>query len=137
MAWRISAPGAGRQHQRHHAHDEGKAGHQDGAQPQPGGMDGGLDGFLAADLQLAGEFHDQDGVLAGQPDQHEQADLGEDVVVAARQPDTGDGAEQAHRHDQDDRQRQEQAFILGGQHQEDQQHAERKTSSAVSPARIC
>ena len=34
--------------------------------------------------------------------------------------------EQAHRHDQDDRQRQEQAFILGGQHQEDQQHADRK-----------
>ncbi len=32
----------------------------------------------------------------------------------------GDRAEQAHRHDQDDGQRQRPAFVLGRQHQEDQ-----------------
>ena len=80
----------------------------------------------ALDLQLARELDDQDRVLAGQPDQHEQADLSEDVVVAAREPHAGDRREQAHRHDQDDRERQEQAFILRRQHQEDEQHAERE-----------
>ena len=34
--------------------------------------------------------------------------------------DAADGAEQTQRHDQDDRQRQEQAFVLGRQDQEDQ-----------------
>ena len=41
-----------------------------------------------------------------QPDEHDQADLREDIVVAAGEPDAGDGEEQAHRHDQDDGERQ-------------------------------
>ena len=83
--------GAGGGHQRNHAHDEGKAGHQDGTQPEARGMDGGLHGILATDFQFAGKLHDQDRVLAGQTDQHEQPDLGEHVVVAPGQPNAGDG----------------------------------------------
>ena len=35
-----------------------------------------------AEFELAREFHDQDGILRRQADQHDQADLREDVVVA-------------------------------------------------------
>jgi hypothetical protein len=88
-------------------------------------------------LALAGELDDQDRVLARQADQHDQADLGEDVVVAAGQPHAGDRGQQAHRHDQDHRQRQGPAFVLRRQHQEHQQHAQREHQIAVLPARIC
>src|SRR3546814_10351074 len=49
------------------------------------------------EFELAGELHDKDGILRGQPDQHDEADLREDIVVAVRQPDAGHGRQQAHR----------------------------------------
>ena len=52
--------------------------------------------------------------------------LREDVVVAMREPHTQHGGKQAHRHDQDHGQRQRQAFVLCGEHQEHQQHADRE-----------
>ena len=72
------------------------------------------------------ELDDQDRVLAGQPRQHEEADLREDVVVAAGQPHAGDRAEQRHRHDQDHDQRQRPALVLRRQHHVDEQHAQRE-----------
>ena len=83
-------------------------------------------GGPALHVELARELDDQDRVLAGQADQHEEADLREDVVVALGEPHAGDGAEQAHRHDQDDRERQRPALVLRRQHQEHEQHAERE-----------
>ena len=62
-------------------------------------------------LFVLGEFDDQNCVLAREADQHDQADLREDVVVAAFEPDAGDGEQQAHRHDQDDRERQAETFV--------------------------
>ena len=50
---------------------------------------------LAFVLALPGELDDQDRVLAGEPREHEEADLREDVVVAAGQPDAGDRARAA------------------------------------------
>ena len=41
------------------------------------------------------------------------------------EPDAGDGKEQAHRYDENDRQRQAEAFVLRGQHQEHKQDAQR------------
>ena len=38
----------------------------------------------------------------------------------------GDGRQQAHRHDEDDRERQREALVLRGEHQEDEQHAQRE-----------
>ncbi len=77
-------------------------------------------------LALPGELDDEDRVLAREPRQHQEADLGENVVVAAGQPDAADRREQGHRHDQDHRERQRQALVLRGQHAVDEQHAERK-----------
>jgi hypothetical protein len=45
--------------------------------------------FFITVLDLLGELDNQDGVLAGQADQHHQADLREDVVVHLHQPDAG------------------------------------------------
>ena len=81
-------------------------------------------------VQLAGILDHEDGVLARQTDQHDQADLHEDVHVALRVQDARNGAEQAERHDQDHRQRQRPALIQGGQRHEhaddgQQEHVDR------------
>ena len=62
-------------------------------------------------LFALGEFDDQDGVLARQADQHDESDLREDVVVAALEPHARDGEQQAHRHDENDGQRQAETFV--------------------------
>jgi len=54
---------AGRHHQRQHAEDKRKRRHQDRAQPQPAGLDHGLQPLAALVLDVAGEFDDQDRVL--------------------------------------------------------------------------
>ena len=64
-------------------------------------------------------------VLAREADEHDQADLREDVVVAAFEPDAGDGEQQTHRHDQNDGERQAETFVLRGEHEEHEQQAER------------
>ena len=64
--------------------------------------------------------------LAARPIKHDQADLGEDVVVHLHQPDPRDRRQQAHGDDQNDRQRQRPAFILRRQHQEHEDHRQRE-----------
>src|ERR1044071_8319001 len=51
-------------------------------------------------LELAGELDDQNGVLGGEADQHDETDLGQDVVVLAAQDHAADRRNQAHGHDQ-------------------------------------
>ncbi|MNP32767.1 hypothetical protein D3C76_1259680 [compost metagenome] len=77
-------------------------------------------------FQFVGEFDDQDRVFAGQPHQHHEADLGEQVVVATGQPYAGDRRQNAHGHDQQYRKRQAQALVLRGEHEEHQQHRQRQ-----------
>ena len=62
-----------------------------------GGFDGGVEDAEAFFAQLLGELDDQDRVLAGEADQHDQADLAVDVVFLAAQSLRADGAEQRHR----------------------------------------
>ena len=64
--------------------------------------------------------------FAAKPHQHHEADLGQDVDVLPHDPHADGRGQQAHRHDQDDRERQAPAAILRRQHQEDEQHADRK-----------
>ena len=109
-AWRSSAPAPIAHTSGDDAEDEGERGHQDRPQPQPRRLDRRLDAVAALVLELLGELDDQDRVLGRQPDQHDEADLREDVVVLPAQDDADDRREQAHRHDQDDRQRQRQAL---------------------------
>lgn len=56
---------------------------------QPGGLDGGVvDGETLGLALFLGEFHDQDGVLGRQPDEHDQPDLGVEIHI---QPGGADG----------------------------------------------
>jgi hypothetical protein len=119
---------AGREHERQHAHDERERGHQDRPQPHPRRLERRAHRVVRRllHLQLPRELDDQDRVLAREPHQHEQRDLREDVVVAAGEPHPGDREQQAHRHDQDDRERQLEALVLRGQDEEHEQHAQRE-----------
>ena len=77
--------------QRENAENESKGSHQNRAQSEAAGFDGGGEAvFLIAILDLLGELDDQDGVLAGKPDEHDETDLREDVVVHRAQPDAAD-----------------------------------------------
>ncbi|KIU01443.1 hypothetical protein QU38_01600, partial [Staphylococcus aureus] len=116
----------GREDQRQHAHDERHRRHQDRPQPQPARFDRGPDRRAPGEFELAREFDDQDGVLGRQAHQHDQADLGEHVVVPLRQPDPEHRGQEPHRHDHDDRERQRQALIERGEHQEHQQDRQRE-----------
>src|SRR5471032_757074 len=116
--------GAVRRHHRQHAHDESDRRHQNRTQTHAARFDRRFDDAASLHLQFTREFHDQDRVLGRQADQHHQADLREDVVVAAGQPHADQRRQDADRDNQDDRQRQRQAFVLRGQHQEHQQHAD-------------
>src|SRR5580704_15528878 len=80
---RMAAGGAraGADGQRQHAEDEGKRGHDDRTEAQPGGFDRGVVGREPLLVTLRGELDDQDGVLGRQPNQRYQADLEVDVVV--------------------------------------------------------
>ncbi len=90
-------------------------------------MGGALGGVAMAEAVLLGlprELDDQDRVLGRQADQHDKADLRQDIIVHAHQIDAQDRCQQTHRHDQDHRQRQDHAFILRGEQQEDEQHGQ-------------
>ena len=122
-------------HERQHAEDEGEGGHEDRAQPHPGGFGRRLEAVLAMLLVLARELDDQDGVLGRQADQHDEADLGEDIHVHAAEQEPADGGKQAHGHDENDGERQRPALILRGEQAETRTPREAaKTKIAVLPA---
>ncbi len=75
---------------------------------------------------MFGEFDNEDGIFGGKTDEHNESDLGEDVIVLAAQPDATDGGEQAHRNNEDDGHGHAPAFVLGGEDQEDEDDAEGK-----------
>ena len=69
---------------------------------------------------FARNLNDEDRILAGQADKHDEADLRENRHFHAREPQADQRAEQTHRHDQDHGQRQRPAFVLGRQHEKDE-----------------
>src|SRR2546427_10012225 len=62
-----------------------------------------------------GELDDQDGVLGGQADHHDQSDLGEHVQLEPAEPERAEGAEDGDRRAQQDAERPRPALVLGGQ----------------------
>src|SRR5579863_8399578 len=54
--------------QRQTADDEGEGGHDDGAEAEAGRIERRVADTLAALVVHFGEFHDEDGVLGGEPD---------------------------------------------------------------------
>src|SRR5207302_9119620 len=87
---------------------------------------GGETVFLVAVLNSFREFDDEDGVLASESDEHNEADLGEDVVLHRAEPDTVDRAEQTHRDNENDCERQRPAFVKGREQKKNEQNAERE-----------
>ena len=72
-------------------------------------------------LPLPCELHDENRVFRGQANQHHEADLGKDVDRHAPEGQAGGRCQEAHRHDQHDRQRQLPALVLRHQHEEDEE----------------
>src|SRR6266446_7261902 len=129
---------AGRPNQWYDTENEGERRHQDRSKPQPRGSDGRGPAVTAPVLQLLGELDDQDRILRRKTNQHDEADLGEDVVILSPQEHAGDRGDEAHRHDEDHRQRQGQALILSGQNQKYENHRqhEGKDRSIARPKRL-
>src|SRR5207244_11048498 len=109
------------------AKNERKGGHQDRAQSETAGFDRGRETvFLIAILDLLRELDDQDGVFAGETDQHDKTDLSEDVVFHRTQPDTVTRAEQTNRDDKNDGERQRPTFVKRREQKENEEDAERE-----------
>src|SRR5712675_3653574 len=73
--------GAGREPERHATEDKGKGGHQDGSQTKPRALECRVEKrttFLEFDLC---KFDDEDGILCGQSDQHDETDLSINIVL--------------------------------------------------------
>ena len=117
--------GAGRHRQRQHTQTERQRSHQDRAQAIAHGMHGRLDHVHAVLDIFLGEFHDQDGVLAGQADGGKHRHL--EVNVALQAPHGGGqhGADHAERHGQQDRGRNGPALVQGREAQEHDDDRER------------
>ena len=86
---------------------------------------------------LPGELDNQDGVLGGQADRHDEANLRQDVDRHPACEQAGNGSQQAHRHDQDDGQRQLPALVLGDQNEENREGGHARNASRVGVPRCC
>ena len=75
-----------------------------------GRLDGGLHGTASLLAQLLGELHDEDGVLASQPHQHDESHLAEDVVGQPAHHLQPQGAQHRQGHREDDHQGQGEAL---------------------------
>ena len=104
--------GAGAKNKRKDTKNESKGSHKNRAQSKSAGFDGGGEAvFLISILDLLRELNDQDGVLAGKPNEHNETDLREDIILHRAQPDTVDRAEQTHWDDENDGEWQRPAFV--------------------------
>ena len=74
--------GARRHDQRKHAENECEGRHQNRTESQSRSSQGGLSNRLTLFKFHLGELYDEDGILRSQSDQHDQSDLGKDVVFA-------------------------------------------------------
>src|SRR5207244_6631349 len=96
----------------------GKPAQQYGAQADTGPGQRGIDERGAALEFFLGELDDQDGVLGGQADHHDQADLREYVQLVPAEPQRAHGAQDGDGRAEQDAERQRPALVLGGQDQE-------------------
>src|SRR5499433_2131670 len=112
------------EHQRHHAQDEGERRHHDGAKSAAGCLDGGFFYGHALVVQVSGEFHDENRVLARQGDHQDETDLSVQVAVEAAAEKRQDDAHQGQGNDQDDGAGRGPALVQRGEHQVDQDDGE-------------
>src|SRR5579883_2231404 len=113
-------PSAGGKHQWNQTGNEGKGGHLNRPESQFPTFDGCVDERQALLSPLDGELHNQDGVFAKQTDQHDQTNLGVDVVSQSHGLQEEEGAEDPDWQREDNGQRQDEALVLPDQHQIDE-----------------
>ena len=77
--WRLISAAPCGDDQRVDAEDEGERGHHHGAKPHPRPEHRGLPDVHALLAPVLGELDDQDAVLGGHRDQHDEPDLGVEV----------------------------------------------------------
>src|SRR4051812_46566362 len=99
-------------YQRYNAHDECEGRHQNRAQSQPCSFEHRFNRAATLVLQLLGELHDQDGVLARKCYQYQEADLRKDIDITMTGEHADESREQSHWHDQYNGKRQSQALVL-------------------------
>src|SRR5580704_9933419 len=112
--------------QRNAAKNEGERRHKDGAQTQPCASESGVDQSLAAVVFHLGEFDNQNGVLGGQADQHDQSDLGINVVVKAPEVECDEGAEHCDGDAEQHAEGKRPTLVLRSHDQEDDKECEAK-----------
>src|SRR6516162_7590654 len=100
-----------------HAQYERERRHQNRSQPRACGVHRGFAGGDAVFLLLTCELYNQDRVFSGQTDKNDKANLGQDVDGHAPREQACDRREKAHRHDQNDGQRELPALVLCDQNQ--------------------
>ena len=122
-----------RNDQRRDAENEGERCHDDRTQSLLGRFQGGILRRHSRVTAFASRLHNQDCILGGQSDQHDESDLNEDVDIQVRDPESGNRAQQAHRNDQQDRHRHRPAFVLCGENQEDQDDRANKCVECRAP----
>ena len=127
--------GAARDGERRHAQDEREGRHEDGTEPLARRFSGRLEHPDALRAQRVGELHDQDRVLGREPDHGNQSHLEVDVARNVPEPHAQEGAEDAERDPQDDRERNRPALVLRGEHQEHQDEPEAEDEPRVTARR--
>src|ERR1700733_15287815 len=106
------ATGTGGEHQGYDAQNKCEGSHQDRAQTDFCGFDGGLYRGTSVGAQLLRELDDQNGILAGQADEHDQADLAVHVVLQTAQSDSADRTKECNRNGQQDDEGKHETFVL-------------------------
>src|SRR5215813_6992524 len=84
--------------QRHAAQDERERSHKEWAPPQTHAFQRGVHQALSPLEGEGRELDNQDGVLGGESDEHDQTDLRIHVHAIVAQPDSGEGAEDRDRY---------------------------------------
>src|SRR2546430_4111018 len=77
--------------------DERKRSHQDGSQAQARAFERGVEQRFAFFVFVLGKLNNKDRVLRSQTDEHDQTDLGVDVVLHATPPERRERAEHGDR----------------------------------------
>ena len=121
---------AGGQREGRDPKNKGERGHQNRAEPELRGFRRGRSWIQSGIFTLLRELHDKNGVLAGEPDQHHKADLGQDVDLHLSQTQCHEGEQQHQRNNEHNGEGQRPTLVLGRQNEKDEQHRQRKNEES-------
>src|SRR5271156_222714 len=126
---------AGGYPQRHTAQDKSEGSHQDWAQSQSCASQGRFEQRLPAVVLNLGKFHDEDGILRRQTDQHDQTNLGVHVIFKVAKEEREESPEHCDRNAQQHAERQRPALVLCRHNEEDDEECQTKNDGGRHPLR--